>query len=157
MPTTKKGRASKMLCFSTMWLQEAWILQWRWFQRDQAHLDLCVCTHILGLPRWLNSKEWAYNVGDRDSIPGSGRFPGEGNGYPLQPSSLKNATDRGAWWATAVHGVTKRLRQDLDQHFPTYLWITCIQNMHFIYMSSNLFLKYQSCDSMATKPFIISW
>ena len=38
------------------------------------------------------------------SIPGSGRSPGEGNGYPLQYSSLVNPTDRGAWWAT-VHGV----------------------------------------------------
>ena len=38
------------------------------------------------------------------SIPGSGRSPGEGNGYPLQYSSLENPTDRGAWWAT-VHGV----------------------------------------------------
>ena len=35
------------------------------------------------LPRWL-SKESAYNVGDLGSIPGSGRSPGEGNGYPLQ-------------------------------------------------------------------------
>ena len=73
---------------------------------------MCVHTYILGLPWWLDSKESAYNVGDRDSIPGSGRFPGEGNGYPLQHSSLKNATDRGAWRAIAVHGVTKSLRHD---------------------------------------------
>ena len=49
------------------------------------------------------------NAGDaRDvgSIPGSGRFPGEGNGNPLRYSCLGNLTDRGAWWAT-VHGVTK--------------------------------------------------
>ena len=30
---------------------------------------------------------------DWDSIPGSGRSPGEGNGYPLQYSCLKNCTD----------------------------------------------------------------
>ena len=41
-----------------------------------------------------------------DSIPGSGRSPGEGNGYPLQYSFMENSMDRGAWWA-AVHGVTK--------------------------------------------------
>ena len=34
------------------------------------------------------------------------RFPGEGNGYPLQYSCLENPMDRGAWWVT-VHGVTK--------------------------------------------------
>ena len=44
--------------------------------------------------------------GDLGSIPGSGRFPGEGNGNPLQYSCLGNPTDRGPWPAT-VHGVTK--------------------------------------------------
>ena len=37
-------------------------------------------------------------------IPGLGRSPGEGNGYPLQYSCLENSMDRGAWQAT-VHGV----------------------------------------------------
>jgi len=32
-------------------------------------------------------------------IPGSGRIPGEGNGYPLQYSCLENPMDRGAWQA----------------------------------------------------------
>ena len=36
-------------------------------------------------------------------IPGLGRSPGEGNGYPLQYSCLENSMDRGAWQAT-VHG-----------------------------------------------------
>ena len=31
-------------------------------------------------------------------IPGLGRFPGEGNGNPLQYSCLENPMDRGAWW-----------------------------------------------------------
>ena len=34
------------------------------------------------------------------------RSPGEGNGYPLQYSSLEKSMDRGAWWAT-VHEVTE--------------------------------------------------
>ena len=49
------------------------------------------------------------NAGDTrymGSIPWSGRFPGEGNGSPLQCSYLENPMDRGAWWATA-HGITK--------------------------------------------------
>ena len=41
-----------------------------------------------------------------DSIPGSGRFPGEGNGNPLQYSGLENPMDRGAWRAT-VHGIAR--------------------------------------------------
>ena len=46
------------------------------------------------------------NAGDMDSIAGSGRSPGEGNGNPLQYSYLGNPTDRAAWRAT-VHGVAK--------------------------------------------------
>ena len=43
---------------------------------------------------------------DMDSIPGSGRSPGEGHGNPLQYSCLENPLDRGGWWVT-VHRVTK--------------------------------------------------
>ena len=39
----------------------------------------------------------AYNVGDLGSVPGSGRFLGEGNGNPLQYSCLENHMDVGSW------------------------------------------------------------
>ena len=48
------------------------------------------------------------NVRDAGSIPGSGRYPEEGNGNPLQYSCLGNPMDRGTSWAT-VHGVVKKL------------------------------------------------
>ena len=54
----------------------------------------------MGLLCGSDSKESACNVGDLGLIPGSGRSPGEGNGYPLQCSSLKNSMDRGAWRTT---------------------------------------------------------
>ena len=60
----------------------------------------------MGFPGDSNDKESARNTGDTDSIPGSGRSPGEGNGYPLQYSCLETPMDGGAWWAT-VHGVAK--------------------------------------------------
>ena len=59
-----------------------------------------------GFPGYSEGKEFACNAGDKGSIPGSGRSPGEGNGNPLQYSCLENSMDRGAWWA-AVHRVTK--------------------------------------------------
>ena len=37
------------------------------------------------------------SAGDLSSISGSGRSPGEGNGNPLQYSSLENSMDGGAW------------------------------------------------------------
>ena len=48
-----------------------------------------------------DSKESAYNVGDLGLIPGLGRSPGEGKGYPLQYSGLENSMD------CLVHGVAK--------------------------------------------------
>ena len=60
-------------------------------------------------------------TGDASFIPGLGRFPGEGNGYPLQYSCLENPMDGGAWWA-AVHGVTRSRTRLSDFtftfHFP---------------------------------------
>ena len=49
-----------------------------------------------GLPQWLSGKESSCNAGDSGLIPGSGRYPGEGNGNPLQYSCLGNSMDRGA-------------------------------------------------------------
>ena len=50
---------------------------------------------FLGFSGGSDGKESACKAGDLDSIPGSGRSPGEGNGYPLQYSCLKNSMDRG--------------------------------------------------------------
>ena len=46
------------------------------------------------------------NAGAMGLILEMGRFPGKGNGNPLQYSCLENPVGRGAWWAT-VHGVTE--------------------------------------------------
>ena len=51
-------------------------------------------------------KASACNAGDPGLFPKLGRSPGEGNGNPLQYSSLEKSMDGGAWWTT-VHGVTK--------------------------------------------------
>ena len=59
-----------------------------------------------GFPGGSEVKASACNVGEAGSIPGSGRFPGEGNGNPLQFSCLENPVDGGARWATA-HEVAK--------------------------------------------------
>ena len=51
-------------------------------------------------------KNISANAGDLGSVPGLGRFPGEGNGNPFQYSCLGNPKDRGTW-RTIVHGVAK--------------------------------------------------
>ena len=66
-------------------------------------------TRILhgGFPGGSDDNVSACKAGHPGSIPGSGRYPGEGNGNPLQNSCLGNSMDEGPWQAT-VHGVAKR-------------------------------------------------
>ena len=66
-----------------------------------------------GFPGSSYAKEFARNGNARDlgSIPGLGRSTGEGNGYSLQYSGLKNSID------CIVHGVAKSRTQLGDFHF----------------------------------------
>ena len=52
---------------------------------------------LLGFPGGSVVENPPANAGDAGLILGSGRFPGEGEGYPLQYSCLENSMDRGAW------------------------------------------------------------
>ena len=58
---------------------------------------------FLGFPGGSAGKESACNVGELGSIPGLGRSPGKGKGYPFQYSGLENSVD------CIVHGVMKSL------------------------------------------------
>ena len=71
--------------------------------KDAINIQIYI---FLGFPGGSDGKESACNARDPDSIPGSGRSPGEGKGHPVQYSCLENSMDRGAWQAT-VHGVPK--------------------------------------------------
>ena len=51
----------------------------------------------MGFPGGSDGKKSTYRAEDLCSIPGLGRFLGEGNGYPLQYSCLENSISRGAW------------------------------------------------------------
>ena len=60
---------------------------------DGCHCN--ICTSYMG-------KNLPASAGDAGLMPGPGRYPGEGNGNPLQYSCLGNHMDRGFLWAT-VH------------------------------------------------------
>ena len=53
--------------------------------------------HLIYFLGGSDSKASVYNAEDPSSSPGLGRFPGEGNGNPLQYYCLENPMDRGAW------------------------------------------------------------
>ena len=59
--------------------------------------ELLFSTMCKGFPCDSVGKESTCNVGDLDLIPGLGRFPGEGKGYPFQYSGLENFMDYNPW------------------------------------------------------------
>ena len=67
-------------------------------------------TVIMGFPCGSAGKESNFNAGDLSSVPGLGRSPGEGKGYPLQYSGLENSMD------CIVHGATKSQVQLSEFH-----------------------------------------
>ena len=88
-------------------------------------------------PQWLSCQESYGNVGDVDSIPGSGSSPGGGHGYPRQYSCLKNPMDRGAW-RVIVHRFTK-----------SWTWLrrlrkcTCVHSFWYIHIIVQSFQPMQ--------------
>ena len=60
----------------------------------------------ISFPSNSEGKAFACNAGDLGLIPELGRYPGEGNGNPLQYSCLENPMNSGAWQAT-VHAVAE--------------------------------------------------
>ena len=52
---------------------------------------------VIIIQPYETNSELVWNAGDLDSIPGSGRSPGEGNGNPLQYSCLENPMEGEAW------------------------------------------------------------
>ena len=86
-------------------------------------VERLLCT--LGFPGGSAAKESACNVGDPGSIPGLGRSPGEGKGYPLWYSGLENAMD------CIVHGVAKSRARLSDFHFHVTLLGTWHSSWHW--------------------------
>ena len=78
-----------------------------------------------GLPYSSSGKESTCNAGDPSLIPESGRSTGEGNGYPLQYSGLKNSM------ACIVHGVAES--QTILSNFHFHLGMYVVNKMSYSY------------------------
>ena len=98
-----------------------------------------------GFPGGSDGKESACNAGDLGSIPQLGRSPREGNGYPLQYSSLEKSTDRGVWQST-VHGVAKSRTRLSDFHFFMFLILAASLSP---YLTQDV--KHEALDKMFSK------
>ena len=95
---------------------------------------------LLGVPGGSAGKESTCNAGDLGLVPGLGRSPGEGNGYPLQCSGLENAMD------CIVHGVAKSWTRLSDFHFHTF---------HLMYWCKSWTIKKAECQR--TDGFELCW
>ena len=131
-PGGGNGNLLQYSCLENSMDREAWWATAHGVTKSQTQLSVWAYTHthtrftikgriisfplILALPNDSDSKESACNAGDPSSIPGSGRYPGERTGNPLQYSYLENTMDRGDWRAT-VHGVTKSWTWLSNPHF----------------------------------------
>ena len=86
-------------------------------------------------------KEFACNAGDPGLIPGLGRSPGDGNGYPLQYSCLEKSRDRGSWWAM-VHKIANNWTRLSDSHF-------------YFYNGFKMFQRYSKVIQLSTYVYLV--
>ena len=120
----------------------------------------------MGFPGGSDNKESAYNAGNLDSIPGSGRSPGEGNGYPCQYSGLEHSMARGAWWATQSMVLQRNTTEQLLLSHRIMIIITIIKlkkrkicNIHMkpqLIAISNLYVHQEQLIVVVT-VYTLQW
>ena len=94
----------------------------------------------MGFPCDSAGKESACNVGDLGLIPGFGRSPGEGKGYPVQYSGLENSMD------CIVHGVAKNRTQLSNFHITSQHFMLNIKILpQNIVMHPHILCAYLPC------------
>ena len=84
---------------------------WTFLSQRISLLFNMLVRFVMGFPHSSVGKESTCNEGDLGLIPGLGRCPGEGKGYPLQYSGLENSMDY------TVHGVAKSQIRLSNFHF----------------------------------------
>ena len=108
---------------------------------------------FLGFPCGSAGKESACNVGNLGSIPGLGRFPGKGKGYPLQYSGLENSMD------CFVSGVAKSWTRLSNFHFHFLFIIYHILWVIFLSVDStaNYSVSFSLSDSISCLICLEEW
>ena len=112
-PGSSAGKRIHLQCRRPQFNSWVWKIPWR---RDRLPTPV-----FLGFPGGSAGKESTCNVGDLGLIPGLGRCPAEGKGYPLQYFGLENSMD------CIVHGVTKSWTHLSNFHFH-HIYIICREN-----------------------------
>ena len=121
---------SNTIAWKIPWTEEPGIGYSPWGHKEldtteRLHMHTCIPC-IWGFPCGSAGEESTCNVGDLGSIPGLGRSPGEGKGYPLQYSGLENSMDY------VVHGVTKSQTQLSNFHFHFTLYMSDVLSLYLL-------------------------
>ena len=95
-----------------------------WVGKIPWRRDRLPTAGFLGFPHGWAGEESTCNAGDLDSIPGLGRFPGEGKGYPLQFCGLENSID------CIVRGVAK-----------SWTWLSDFNSLSFVKITNTSMAK----------------
>ena len=111
-----------------------WFLSWE----DPLEKGLANHSSILGFPGGSAGKESTCSAGDLGSVPGLGRSPGEGKGYPLQYFGLENSMGhRESHWATITFtSVSREVKAVSQCGFsnltcpPGCCWLSSQENWH---------------------------
>ena len=94
-------------------------------------IDICILLYIkYSFPGGSDGKESGCNAGDPSSIPGSGRYPGEGDDYPLQywiaNNNLSCGTGNSTWYTVMIY-MGKECKKK-NGYIGIYNWVTVLHN-----------------------------
>ena len=113
----------------------------------------CLCIYIQGFPGGAVVKNQPASAGNTKSCgfnPGSGIFPGVGNGNPFQYSCLENSMDRAACWTTVLGSKESDMSEWLITHAYTCIYI----HTHILYIYVHM-STYKNIANLY--PFICGW
>ena len=112
--------------------------------------------HYMGSPVGSDGKESACNTGDLGSIPGSGRSPGEGNGYPLQHSCLENPHRQRSLEGYSPWGLKELATTEQLTHFHLYyikiVFFFFHSPLHKLHENRNLSFWFITVISVSRMP-----
>ena len=105
---------------------------------------------FLGLQGDASGKE-PEDAGDMGLIPGSGRFPGDGNGSPLQCSCLENTMDKRPWWAMSMGSQESDMAERLNHRS---IYICCIPESQYLLEGS--FYTFGAAFIISSAPVFVT-
>ena len=132
----------------------SWVKKFPW-RRDRLPTPV-----FMGFPGGSDSKESACIVGDLGLLPGLGRSPGEGNGYPLQYSCLENPHGQRSLmshspWGHKGSDMTERLSTCTSLRLSVCLSVVIFEIQAYCACGINLHCQQAHCNFTPSSLFVL--